>query len=984
MNCPKCNSVNTHFRSNRNNYICDECDEIFEKKEEFRTLRVFVSYGHDKYLTFARKVATEIKERGHEVWFDEERLKPGRIWEDYIEEGLEWVAADKEIGRIVLIMTPHSVRRPDGYCLNEIAKALDNNVKIIPVMLIWTTPPLSIYRLQWLDSTHSWNGDTLHEVFTPKELNRICEVLEKDTLDKEGVMCSLYHALEPLDFNADLALNQTWFTGRQWVFDHIEKWMGSEEASRLFCITGIPGIGKTVIATHLLQKFPNIVAFHLCRRNNNEKASPFRAICTIAYQLASQLPEYKMRLTSINIRNEIERSNENALFDSLIIQPLSHVCSPSKIPLVILIDGLDEASYNGKNSMANFIAAEFHKLPKWLRIIITTRPNAEVITPLKSFRPWTLNPHSPENQQDISGYIDLRLKDYHSLPNYEHVKSMIMKNAQGVFLYVSTLCDDILNKRLSFKKPESFPESMGRYYYEFFEEKFKDIQKYRKDIRPALELLLAVCEPLNREQIALFLHWGMDEVNDWLHAMGSLLLLDTDDHVVPFHASLYDWLDNEKDSYPFYADKRKGHHYIMSVDRSDKRISSYLFKYLPSHFLLSSDEDGFIHLFTEGDFLDRRRQNLSTFNFLQFYFNELSFFRTQFVPDHIYSLFDSDIFRQIVIDYDSFMFDKEYHLKLRDIGFSNYLETQDESMLPITFRVFLISYYYIIRRIDKAIKFDIDVLNIDSLDSLDKKTLELYSLAFNMLGVCCRIVGVFEKARNYIAMSVQIHKILGNKINESIVEANLARVYEMNLDFETSEKILLHGVLLVEEQSFNPDSSDSMFDCIHMYNGSMYILAEHYLNMLEWDKALVCLQAIGRLYTKPEYIDRYWPRYLYSMAIYYLFKGNSEEAGKFLDEAERISQDNNKLDFVRALYMWTKGIESDDQNVLLNSKDLCEKVMHSFKKNYLLENYAEALALYKHICNHLHIDFSYDEEMDLRPFENWIGFKYKWLEEIPI
>ena len=112
--------------------------------DKSKKLRIFVSYGHDEYFAFARNVANELLLQGHEVWFDEDRLKPGCDWERYIEDGLDWVAEDTDRGRILLIMTPHSVRRPNGYCLNEIAKALDNMLTIIPVMLVWTTPPLSI------------------------------------------------------------------------------------------------------------------------------------------------------------------------------------------------------------------------------------------------------------------------------------------------------------------------------------------------------------------------------------------------------------------------------------------------------------------------------------------------------------------------------------------------------------------------------------------------------------------------------------------------------------------------------------------------------------------------------------------------------------------------------------------------------------------------------------------------------------------------
>jgi hypothetical protein len=49
------------------------------------------------------------------------------------------------------LMTPHSVRRPDGFCLKEIVAALNRHLRIIPVMVIWCEPPLLICPIQWLD-----------------------------------------------------------------------------------------------------------------------------------------------------------------------------------------------------------------------------------------------------------------------------------------------------------------------------------------------------------------------------------------------------------------------------------------------------------------------------------------------------------------------------------------------------------------------------------------------------------------------------------------------------------------------------------------------------------------------------------------------------------------------------------------------------------------------------------------------------------------
>ena len=76
----------------------------------------------------------------HEVWFDLDRLKLGVDWERYIEEGLAWTSKDGN-DRVVLIMTPYSVRRPDVFCLNELARAILKNLKIIPIMLCVVRAP---------------------------------------------------------------------------------------------------------------------------------------------------------------------------------------------------------------------------------------------------------------------------------------------------------------------------------------------------------------------------------------------------------------------------------------------------------------------------------------------------------------------------------------------------------------------------------------------------------------------------------------------------------------------------------------------------------------------------------------------------------------------------------------------------------------------------------------------------------------------------
>jgi TIR domain/Domain of unknown function (DUF4384) len=116
-------------------------------------LRIFISYGRDQYAALAARLYRDLSTAGHDTWFDADRLAAGSDWERSIEDGLQWIAEAPDRSRFVLLMTPHAVRRPDGYCLNELAWALARKVPVIPVMVVGCEPPLSISRLQWYDMT---------------------------------------------------------------------------------------------------------------------------------------------------------------------------------------------------------------------------------------------------------------------------------------------------------------------------------------------------------------------------------------------------------------------------------------------------------------------------------------------------------------------------------------------------------------------------------------------------------------------------------------------------------------------------------------------------------------------------------------------------------------------------------------------------------------------------------------------------------------
>jgi len=543
-------------------------------------LRIFISYGHDEHTNFALKLKEDLQARGHEVWFDLDKLKPGMEWERYIEEGINWASRDGN-GRVILLMTPHSVRRPDGFCLNELARALAKNLKVIPVILVSCEPPLSICRIQRLDMRDCLPLEERREKYEVK-FGRLLEALELNRLDLEGFQSNLFNVLNPLSFDSEVRYNLDRFTGRDWVFEAVDRWLDDAKASRLFWISGGPGVGKTALSSYLVAHQPEIVAFHFCRYDNVQKRDPRRAVMSLAYQLSTQLPAYAERLGRAKL-DDLGGRDAKTLFDDLIVQPLAANFPPPGVNIVILIDALDEATVDGKNEMASFIASGFERTPQWLRLIITSRPNPEVMGPLQAYTPFMIDINDPRNDRDINAYLTGEIKKLKADVKPEVIEA-IAKKSGGLFLYAEWVVAELGRGRLSLDRLDEFPQGLGGIYLKFFERQFPDLVEWENTIAPALDITAAFQEPLSVELLSTILSWNARDRRKFQHALGALFSFNGG--IQPFHKSVMDWLMDESKQDPYYVDANEGNRLLAEYlwqEYKNKAWSHYLISYLPQH-----------------------------------------------------------------------------------------------------------------------------------------------------------------------------------------------------------------------------------------------------------------------------------------------------------------------------------------------------------------------------------------------------------------
>jgi len=109
---------------------------------------IFLSYSRMD-TKFANRIASDLRDRGFEVWMDQSHIPGGKHWDNDIEEAL------KNAFVVVLIVSPSSATSEN--VKDEIAFAKRKHVHIIPLVHEEAETPLGWDRLQWIEINKNYH-----------------------------------------------------------------------------------------------------------------------------------------------------------------------------------------------------------------------------------------------------------------------------------------------------------------------------------------------------------------------------------------------------------------------------------------------------------------------------------------------------------------------------------------------------------------------------------------------------------------------------------------------------------------------------------------------------------------------------------------------------------------------------------------------------------------------------------------------------------
>ncbi|KAJ7125842.1 hypothetical protein C8R43DRAFT_1111483, partial [Mycena crocata] len=244
------------------------------------------------------------------------------------------------------------------------------------------------------------------------------------------------------------------------ILDKLASWsIDTEPQNTIMWIHGSAGVGKSAIAQMFsgnCQHEGTLGASFFFRSGHQTRGTWHKLIPTIAYQLATAVPELLLPLQQVLARDRLIVGRALAVqFKRLLIEPFAGLTAPQNRP-VIVIDGLDECEDHKvqQEILRLFIAAiQGHQLP--IRLMITSRPEPHIREVLQTSATVGIC-SSAEISADKAAYGDIRkyLMDEFTRIHSEnavcgiHLGSVwpaadelthLVERSSGIFIYAITV-----------------------------------------------------------------------------------------------------------------------------------------------------------------------------------------------------------------------------------------------------------------------------------------------------------------------------------------------------------------------------------------------------------------------------------------------------------------------------------------------------------------------------------------------------------------
>jgi WD40 repeat protein len=194
------------------------------------------------------------------------------------------------------------------------------------------------------------------QCFDSNDTNRIREhiVAQHRSLASFQQLLRLRLLLKPTSYEADCEALLARSTHDEWRFEELRAFVSDSASSdsRLACIAGGPGEGKSTLAAALCASASPLLvhARHFCKASDVRRQDVGAIIRSLSYQLAQHFPSFAAAVLALSPADAESLTDPAKAWELLLKRPLITLQSDTRV--VLLFDALDEAGGGGSRSDA--------------------------------------------------------------------------------------------------------------------------------------------------------------------------------------------------------------------------------------------------------------------------------------------------------------------------------------------------------------------------------------------------------------------------------------------------------------------------------------------------------------------------------------------------------------------------------------------------------------------------------------------------------
>ena len=322
------------------------------------------------------------------------------------------------------------------------------------------------------------------------------------------------------------------FIGRDFVFDGINQVLaGGEFASGYLMIRGEPGIGKTAIASMLVLRGSYVHHFNIAPENIRSPRQFLENVC------AQLIVRYGLDHPTL----PPHAGEDSGFLSQLLTEAADQARQNGELPVVVVVDALDEAEDTGLSPSANRLYLP-RSLPAGVFFVLTTREEADYRLDVdNSADPIWLRDDDPANEQDVARYIETFIEARPQAMR-ERIQAWgvepadfvteVTKLSEGNFMYLVYVLPEIASGRLSRQTVGGIgglPRGLTGYYKRHWRNmKDADPGRFRTLQRPVLCFLAISREPVTIPQLMEWTHLEPGDIADVITEWREFLNEDTD------------------------------------------------------------------------------------------------------------------------------------------------------------------------------------------------------------------------------------------------------------------------------------------------------------------------------------------------------------------------------------------------------------------------------------------------------------------------